>query len=104
VVPESGAVASVVEPSGLLVSALLTSFAMLAACGLLSPNTASAAGSLMTDAELTPRDTSALSALLLRLSAITMAAPIPIPNSTEKKAIRSSRRNRGVGDKKPNSG
>jgi hypothetical protein len=30
----------------------------------------------------------------------TAAAPIPIPNRTEKNAIRSSRRNRGVGDKK----
>jgi len=46
----------------------------------------------------------ASSLLLLPLSAIMAAAPIPIPNSTEKNAVRSSRRSRGVGDKKPNSG
>jgi hypothetical protein len=32
------------------------------------------------------------------------AAPMPIPNNTEKNAVRSSRRKRGVGDKQPNSG
>jgi len=43
--------------------------------------------------ELTPWDTRASSALF-PLSAITAAAPIPIPNSTEKNAVRSSRRKR----------
>jgi hypothetical protein len=58
----------------------------------------------MTGAELAPCETRASSALLFPLIAITAAAPIPIPNNTEKNAIRSSRRKRGVGDKRPNSG
>jgi hypothetical protein len=57
----------------------------------------------MADAELNS-DTRASSAGLFPLRAITAAAPIAIPNSTEKNAIRSSRRNRGVGDNNPNSG
>jgi hypothetical protein len=93
-----------VDPSGLLLWSLLTSFSMPAACGLLYPNIASVGRSLMTEVDLDPFDTRASSALLFPLSAITAAAPIPIPNSTEKNAIRSSRRKRGVGDKKPNSG
>jgi hypothetical protein len=52
----------------------------------------------------TPRGTAASSVLLLPLSAIMAAAPMPIPNNTEKNAVRSSRRKRGVGDKQPNSG
>jgi hypothetical protein len=49
-------------------------------------------------------DTPASSACLFPLSAISAAAPIPIPSRSEKHAVRSSRRNRGVGDKTPNSG
>src|SRR5262249_25679056 len=94
---------SAVELSGLLVWSLLTSFSLPAACGLLYPNIASVGCSLMTEAELDPFDTRA-SSVLFPLSAITAAAPIPIPNSTEKNAVRTSRRKRGVGDKKPNSG
>jgi hypothetical protein len=37
--------------------------------------------------------------LLFPLRAIIAAAPIPIPNSSERNAVRRSRRNRGVGDK-----
>jgi pimeloyl-ACP methyl ester carboxylesterase len=44
------------------------------------------------------------SPLLFPLSAIIAVAPIPIPNSSDRSAVRRSRRNRGVGDKKPNSG
>jgi hypothetical protein len=57
----------------------------------------------MTEVELSP-DTRASSAVLFSRRKITAAAPIAIPNSTEKNAIRSSRRNRGVGDNNPNSG
>jgi hypothetical protein len=57
----------------------------------------------MTDAELSP-DTCASSAVLFPLKAITAAAPIAVPSSTEKNTIRKSRRKRGVGDNKPNSG
>src|SRR6266487_3258991 len=52
----------------------------------------------MTDAELPPCGPRVSSPLLFPLSAITAAAPIPIPNSSEKNAVRRSRRNRGVGD------
>jgi len=51
-----------------------------------------------------PRGTAASSVLLLPLNAIMAAAPMPIPNNTEKNAVRSSRRKRGVGDNQPNSG
>jgi hypothetical protein len=53
--------------------------------------------------EFTPRGTGA-SSVLLPLSAMMAAAPMPIPNNTEKNAVRSSRRKRGVGDNQPNSG
>jgi hypothetical protein len=76
---------------------------MPAGCGLFSSNTTSVGSSLMTDAVLPPCDPRVSSPLLFPLSAITAAAPIPIPKSTEKNAVRRSRRNRGVGDKKPNS-
>jgi hypothetical protein len=58
----------------------------------------------MTGVELAPCETRASSSLLFPLIAITAAAPIPIPNDTEKNAIRSSRRKRGEGDNNPNSG
>jgi hypothetical protein len=60
--------------------------------------------SWMTEVEPTACDTRASSAVSFPLRAITAAAPIPIPNSTDKNAVRSSRRKRGMGDNNPNSG
>ena len=65
------------------------------------PNAAYVACSLK--AALTP-DTRASLAVSVPRRAITAAAPIAIPISTEKNAIRNSRRNRGVCDSNPNSG
>jgi hypothetical protein len=75
---------------------LLRSFSM--------PGAGSVRSSLMTEAEPTACGTGASSAVSFPLRAIMTAAPIPIPNSTEKNAIRSSRRKRGIGDNNPNSG
>jgi hypothetical protein len=84
------------DPFGLLVSSLLRSFSM--------PAAGSVQSSLMTEVEPTACDTRASSAVSFPLRAITTAAPIPIPNSTDKNAVRSSRRKRGMGDNNPNSG